>query len=950
MVRPLPPRNSYACRSLTLIRVRLSSLLFSQTLGFTYEESELFNKFGLRLESPANLAQPLIDDVCLHYSDQLDGCEEGASRGLLAAYARMAAKEEAFLLAEQLHSQSYQKNTIVRGRLQFLSFLHTIQHKSMDQRTPESVLELYRDPSKNMAEICNLLSMITPITAEEYLAMYTSKDQEARSKIIGVGSGRQVKVCVGHSAACSARASAASLWRAVDQINKWAPMPSDPERGTGCPFYSTRVTRCLMNKQKLDLREGRGKTSALLIYLEDFTEYYRTCAQRLMDASDVLDGALRTAADNVAEQRIAWSTWSRKLMLSSLTQFCTTAQREGGQRAEITNLTVAEVQVGFNAVEELPTITKKRQGGTTKSETCRMRHWGCGPFCHKSYVTSADVSPPSVQELRNRSEQYLQLPPQQQGICGACSFSLLESVLNVAWHAQQASEVQPAAWHSTHRHANLTHEQRSSYFFLPSIKFGDAAKKTQMTLDSQVTLVFSPARSKDARANDAASTYAKLLMQAAWPNGMRTTQFGLVPVSFADVTSHGIKKGALVDLGASKASPALVLAHGHHENFSTAAQYQVWELEHTDQARNLLCQPRIAAAGESASHIEVLREMIAMRAEFRTELQGLREDQAAKDQQIQAHIFAIVGTCTQLATALATVVSSRNGGAADALGVNAALGSMAMLASQVNNLASTGSSAATKSVVGPSGSSAATTSAAGPSAMPAPPMKPPLQPFQNGGKCAMRPPSMPPPPMPARVPTVGAVPWTTGAAVPGWTEPELQMMREAAEGAQEMLHDDEAPVVVLQGKELKDATDLAATKAARKRELRQTQEEEKCPVEHCSKMLKKDALSAHKLRCIQSADPCRRCPQGSAAHVDATGWQFLVGYDDGVRYCARNMKATGSNGRGCRRPFGSGPRFCNTAKQQMSCSPLTGCVCGTDAQEPERRFCMACKCPDATNE
>lgn len=62
---------------------------------------------------------------------------------------------------------------------------------------------------------------------------------------------------------CQLRTAVASFWTAIDICNKWTPCPYDPTRGSGNPTYHNMITTMLMNKNKLDLREGRGKLSAL---------------------------------------------------------------------------------------------------------------------------------------------------------------------------------------------------------------------------------------------------------------------------------------------------------------------------------------------------------------------------------------------------------------------------------------------------------------------------------------------------------------------------------------------------------------------------------------------------------------------------------------------------------------------------------------------------------------
>ena len=56
----------------------------------------------------------------------------------------------------------------------------------------DGVLDLYKDPLRNLAEITKFLSYITPADGEMYLSIYTSKDQARRRLIIDVGSGRKV--------------------------------------------------------------------------------------------------------------------------------------------------------------------------------------------------------------------------------------------------------------------------------------------------------------------------------------------------------------------------------------------------------------------------------------------------------------------------------------------------------------------------------------------------------------------------------------------------------------------------------------------------------------------------------------------------------------------------------------------------------------------------------------
>lgn len=321
----------------------------------------LQSNFGLTKDQPACDARALIEYICEKQSAFLDSKAAEGKAQLLSAYAKIAAKEEALMLADQIHSKEYSKNTIVRGRQHFINYLESIQHRCMSTTSSEEVLKMLKRPLDNLAKLTETLSYITPADAEGYIAIFSSKNQARRKLIIGIGNGRKITTCVGHSASCNARAAAAWCWRAIDQVNKWAPNPLDPSRGSGCPFYSERVTKALMNKAKLDLREQRGKVSAQLIYIEDHTEYLRLVIKREVRAWADLVQALTahppatadrplspsalTQDAHTAKAKQAYSAWANKLMLPESCRFFTTLQREGGQRAEIANLTVAEIQV-----------------------------------------------------------------------------------------------------------------------------------------------------------------------------------------------------------------------------------------------------------------------------------------------------------------------------------------------------------------------------------------------------------------------------------------------------------------------------------------------------------------------------------------------------------------------------------------------------------------------------
>ena len=84
-------------------------------------------------------------------------------------------------------------------------------------------------------------------------------------------------------------------------------------------------------------------------------------------------------------------------------------------------------------------------------------------------MTKPDESIPSLNERTNRGRAYLQLSQTEQGIRGACCFIMLDAVLNVAWHAQQASEKQPEVWAATSRFEKV--EDCRLVYLLPELKF-----------------------------------------------------------------------------------------------------------------------------------------------------------------------------------------------------------------------------------------------------------------------------------------------------------------------------------------------------------------------------------------------------------------------------------------------------------------------------------------------
>ena len=155
---------------------------------------------------------------------------------------------------------------------------------------------------------------------------------------------------------------------------------------------------------------------------------------------------------------------------------------------------------------------------------------------------------------------------------------MMDQVLNVAWHAQQASELDPANWAQTSRNPLIDPDPRKVYF-MPEIRLADHARKAKLTWDTETTAIFSPTRQRDAKPSAISTTLLRIQQGTAWPNQERRTQFGMVKFGSVDIfTEHGNKKGAETDLGSSKATPSLALAHGHHNNMSTAGMYQVSSL------------------------------------------------------------------------------------------------------------------------------------------------------------------------------------------------------------------------------------------------------------------------------------------------------------------------------------------------------------------------------------
>jgi hypothetical protein len=94
------------------------------------------------------------------YSGTLDEqLADGKSR-LLAAYSRLALKEETLNLAEGMYTKGYSKYSINSGRRHFLTFLESIAHPCMRNYSIDEILDLYKDPLAHYEELTTLLSTI----------------------------------------------------------------------------------------------------------------------------------------------------------------------------------------------------------------------------------------------------------------------------------------------------------------------------------------------------------------------------------------------------------------------------------------------------------------------------------------------------------------------------------------------------------------------------------------------------------------------------------------------------------------------------------------------------------------------------------------------------------------------------------------------------------------------
>ena len=520
---------------------------------------------------------------------------------------------------------------------------------------------------------------------------------------------------------------------------------------------------------------------------------------------------------------------------------------------------------------------------------------------------------------------------------------MLEKVLNVTWHAQHASAIDPSLWADTNRNPLIDSDPRNVYL-LPDLRFQEQAKKAKLTLDTSATAVFSPLRQRDAKPSNFATTCVRIMMGTAWPNNERMTQFGAVTFDSVQVfTEHGLKKGAETDLANSKAAPSLALAHGHHNSLTTAGMYQVWELEETDEARALLSQPRFAAAGVKATHIDILRELQSCRlhyeqqvqanAQLRAEDQQREADWSARlvDEQTRhrAMVSDLAATCMQLATTAASLQLA-NGTQASATS-HQLLGQMLQLTTQVRGMAQMQHAGLH------------------------PITAPPPAPIANAMGVPMHSstPAVPTPAVPtpavhvpadvavleAAAPTIAQVLPLAGVplagvpfvALPSTTQP-TQPIHAAASAPLP-----QPETVISKGE----------AKLQQRKRLREEEVEVVCSIPTCTRSLKRSACKAHERKCRLTVDPTSNASEGISCHVDGSNWLFFEEPGQpGSRYCARIPVATRESAdRGCRRPFGTGLGCCNGSKQAGKCKPVIGCQCGATALVPARNGSQRCMCP-----
>ena len=164
--------------------------------------------FGLTPQSNASDASILIESLASEFNKHISTRGTDAKAQLLAAYgyARMASKEEALIIADNLHTKTYKKQTLQRGRRTFLVFLEATRHPSMDEVSTDDIMDLYaKDPREHMSYLVSFLSYILPTHCNEFLSLYMSKNKERRAAILKIGTGRKVESCIAHSTACQLR-------------------------------------------------------------------------------------------------------------------------------------------------------------------------------------------------------------------------------------------------------------------------------------------------------------------------------------------------------------------------------------------------------------------------------------------------------------------------------------------------------------------------------------------------------------------------------------------------------------------------------------------------------------------------------------------------------------------------------------------------------------------------
>ena len=127
-----------------------ASVHLTQALGYIVNTDDVLQEFNLKVEDKAASAVDLIMRVTTTYHTHLSSTADDGRSRLLAAYAKAASREEALMLAQNLHSTNYRTKTVGRGRNTFLSWLMSTQHPCMAHYTPDEIERLYQKKDQNV--------------------------------------------------------------------------------------------------------------------------------------------------------------------------------------------------------------------------------------------------------------------------------------------------------------------------------------------------------------------------------------------------------------------------------------------------------------------------------------------------------------------------------------------------------------------------------------------------------------------------------------------------------------------------------------------------------------------------------------------------------------------------------------------------------------------------------